>query len=648
MSTNKPWEEFQVIELPEVNKDEPWKNFQPMPKDNKVPKQKIRANLQGWTLGFADELEALVRSSVSSKSYDEIRDEIRGKLNAYREAHPGEALSMELLGAIVPTVAAYLTPWPGDEVVATTNVMGALARGGKVGAVEGAVAGYATGEQGIIQDLQRVPGGAVIGAGFSGILTLAGKPVGYITNSLMTKARQMFGDAGAGDVAAKIRQLAESTGKSQDEVILAISRGEILADDPAIRDALTALNNEITVTTPVDDVLIDRANKASQDASTELQKGLTPGVTGNVFADYRIKDKNKTDEVKDMYTNAYANTDELTKEIKDSMKSAIQSETSLTATLDEIYRLKKMKPLVRIVKKGKKKGQVIFNREPTLEDAEIIRRTIDEMVDEAFDNKKYTKGGLLKDFEENLRGHLDDFSDDLRLAREESAIQFKKRDGFDLGRKALGKDTDELFALIQDMTSGELERGNTAAMEGLRAGLMVAIRNKIRKSPTFFNRASEEGSQFNEVIRQLFPGEKVDDVIERVRLASVTKNTKGKVLGGSPTSGREQAKVDMGIVASAATGNPSAIASLGLKIVADMDPQLTAKQKNKVVELILSEDPELITKVLKDNSYAKQIQSYINRVGTGMLKGSIQGTSLVGANVAGDESEKIINNMLSQ
>ena len=104
----------------------------------------------------------------------------------------------------------------------------------------------------------------------------------------------------------------------------------------------------------------------------------------------------------------------------------------------------------------------------------------------------------------------------------------------------------------------------------------------------------------------------------------------------------------MGTVASAATGNPSALASLGLKIVADMDPQLTAKQKNKVVELILSEDPELITKVIKDNSYAKQIQSYINRVGTGMLKGSMQGTSLVGANVAGDESEKIINNMLSQ
>ena len=646
MSLESPWEDFKRI--PEVNEDEPWSSFTPIPKEHKVAKQKVRANLQGWTLGFADELEALVRSSVSSKSYEEIRDEIRGKLNAYREAHPKEALSMELLGAIVPTVAAYLTPWPGDEVVATTNVMGTLARGAKVGALEGGVAGYATGEQGIVKDLQRVPGSAIIGAGFSGILTLAGKPVGYITNSLMTKARQMFGDAGAGDVAAKIRQLAENTGRSQDDVILAISRGEILADDPAIRDALTALNNDITVTTPVDDVLIDRANKASKDASTELQKGLTPGVTGNVFADYRIKDKQKTQDVKNKYTNAYANTDELTKEIKDSMRSAIQSETSLTAALDEIYRLKKMKPLVRIPKTGKNKGKVIFNREPTLEDAEIIRRTIDEMVTEAFDGKNNIKGGLLKDFEEDLRGHLDNFSDDLRIAREESAIQFQKRDGFKLGRTALSKDTDELFALIQDMTSGEIERGNSAAMEGLRAGLMVAIRNKIRRSPTFFNKASEEGSQFNEVIRQIFPNENIDDVIERVRLASVTKNTKGAVLGGSQTAGREQAKLDMGTVASAATGNPTAIASLGLKIVADMDPQLTAKQKNKVVELILSEDPELIRKVVLDKSYAKQIQSYINRVGTGMLKGTRRGGNLVGANVAGNESEKIINNMLSQ
>ena len=418
-----------------------------------------------------------------------------------------------------------------------------------------------------------------------------------------------------------------------------------MADDPGIRDALTALNNDIKVTTPVDDVLIGRADKASKDAAEDLQKGLTPGVTGNVFADYRKKDKATKETVKGMYTDAYKNTDELTKEIKDSMRSAIQSESSLTAALDEIYKLKKMKPLVRIPKTGKKKGKVIFNREPTLEDAEIIRRAISEMKDEAFTAKKNIKGSLLDDFEKELRGHLDNFSDDLRLAREESAIQFKKNEAFDIGRTALSKDSDELFAIIQDMMSGEIERGNTSAMEGLRAGLMVAIRNKIRKSPTFFNKASKEGEQFNEVIRQVFPDENIDDVIEKVRLASVTKNTKDKVLGGSQTSGRDQAKLDMGTVASAATGNPSAIANLAFKVVGNADKQLTTEQRNKVVSLILEEDPELIRKVLLDNSYMKQIQGYINRVATGMLDTVALTGNIEAANLVGDEAQKMLNTL---
>ena len=643
-NANAPWEDFQPVEVP-LDDNAPWKSFPAEVQEEKVTKQKVRANLQGWTLGFADEIEAMVRSSLSSKSYEEIRDEIRVKLDKYRKAHPKEALSMELLGAIVPTAVAYLTPWPGDEIAATASVLGTVARAGKVGAVEGSVAGYATGEQGVVEDLQRVPGGAATGAAFSGILTLAAKPAGYLFNRLMTTIRQKSGDSGAGDVADKIRQLAESTGKSEDDIILAIARGEIMADDPAIRNALTVFNNDIKVTTPVDEVLVTRASKAADDAAQGLQIGLTPGVTGNVFKDYRVKDKNTKIVIEDLYTNAYKNTGRLNNEIVESMKSAIQSESALTAALDDIYRLKKMKPLTRIVKSGKNKGKVVFNREPTLEDAEIIRRAIAEAKDEAFSGKKNIKGSLLDNFEKDLRKHLDNFSDDLRIAREESSILFKKRDAFEIGRKALSKDSDELAVIIQDIMSGQIDKGNTSALEGLRAGIMVAIRDKIRKQPTFFNKASKEGEQTNEIIRQVFPNENIDDVIKKVRLASVTKNTKDAVLGGSQTAGREQAKLDMATVASAASGNPSAIANLALKVVGNADKQLTTAQKNKVVKLILSEDPELIRKVLIDNSYMSQIQGFINRVSTGMFDSVALTANIEGANIAGDISEKMLNTL---
>ena len=352
MSVEEPWLDF-VKEIPEKNIDEPWKNFTSIPKEETVEKQKVRANLQGWTLGFADEIEAMVRSSLSSKSYEEIRDDIRVKLDKYRAAHPKEALGMELLGAIVPTAVAYLTPWPGDEVAATSSLLGTIARAGKVGALEGGTAAYATGEEGAIADLTRVPAGAVVGAAFTGLITLAAKPVGYFANKLMTKAREVGGDEGAGVVAEKLRELAKTTGRSEDDLLKAIANGEILVDDPALQNILTALNNDLQVTTKIDDVLVNRAGAKADDTAEAMQETLTPGVEGNVLKDYLKKNNDKKNVVKDLYAEVYQDTQRLSKEIVDSLESAIASEPSLTAALDDIYRLKKMKPLTRIVKSGR-------------------------------------------------------------------------------------------------------------------------------------------------------------------------------------------------------------------------------------------------------------------------------------------------------
>ena len=650
MSTDKPWEDFKPATIP-FNEEEPWLSFPKSTEDVAVPKQKFRANLQGWTLGFADELEALVRSSVSTKSYKEIRDEIRGKLNAYRKAHPKEALGMELLGALVPTVAAYLTPWPGDEAAASFHIAGVSSKILKRGALEGSIAGYATGEEGMVEDLTRVPGGAFVGTVFSGLTTLALKPAGTLLNAIMTKAREKFGDKGAGQVANKIRELAASTGKSEDDLLKAIANGEILADDPALHDILTTLNNDIKVTTPISSVLINRAKTKSDEAVGGMQKSLTPKTTSvkdNVYEGYIRSDKKAQSHTEDLYADVWKDTPGINGEISDALKDAVAKQPDLTKALDEVYRLKKMKPLLRIIKTGKNKGQVKFNRKPTLEDAEIIRRAIAEAQDDAFSGKRFMASRLLQDLESDLKTKLDNFSDPLRVAREEAAIVFKSREAFKIGRTILGKDADEVAVLLQDLMSGGIDRSNAEAMKALRAGVMAQIRDKVRKSPTFFNKASKEGEQLNEIFRRVFPDENIDDVINKVKLAAKTKNTKTKVLGGSPTSGRETAKMDLGLAASAASGNPSALANIGFKLIGDLNPQLSAKQKNELVGLLLSEDPELIRKALLDPSWMAKLQNFINRVGAGMLRGTQKGINLEAANITGNEVNKMIDNTLSQ
>ena len=84
--------------------------------------QRARAMAQGLTFGFADEIEALVRSALpDSPEYSQIRDELRAKLKTYKEDNPNAALTYELAGALVPSVALALTGVGAPAVVPTVR-----------------------------------------------------------------------------------------------------------------------------------------------------------------------------------------------------------------------------------------------------------------------------------------------------------------------------------------------------------------------------------------------------------------------------------------------------------------------------------------------------------------------------------------------
>ena len=62
---------------------------------------------QGLTFGFADEIQAFAQSLIDNDTdYKTARNEIRAKLNDYRDAHGAEALALEMSGAVLPSVVA--------------------------------------------------------------------------------------------------------------------------------------------------------------------------------------------------------------------------------------------------------------------------------------------------------------------------------------------------------------------------------------------------------------------------------------------------------------------------------------------------------------------------------------------------------------
>ena len=182
---------------------------------------KTRAGLQGLTLGGADEIEALARSTFGDESYEEAKRNIGLSYDQYVKDNPGEALSLELAGGFAPFIIASLmsggtaTPFLAARAATGTGaaqqglIKAALSKlgnfsnkaisylpkgktfasqlarqgiiGGTIGATEGALSAK-TGERGS-GALQGGAFGSGLGMGFSAI----GKPLGAGYDKLVRK-----------------------------------------------------------------------------------------------------------------------------------------------------------------------------------------------------------------------------------------------------------------------------------------------------------------------------------------------------------------------------------------------------------------------------------------------------------------------------
>ena len=160
-----------------------------------------RSLLQGLTFNTADEIEAAAKAMMSSgmsafdaqqapgakpkSAYEQELARVRAGIKSYEEQYPGRAFTSELVGGLIPTVAAIAAaPFTGGATapVAASNVARTVAAipglsrqimtGAKVGATTGALSGAGASEGGLGN---RVTG-ALVG-GTVGTVLGAGSPV---------------------------------------------------------------------------------------------------------------------------------------------------------------------------------------------------------------------------------------------------------------------------------------------------------------------------------------------------------------------------------------------------------------------------------------------------------------------------------------
>jgi hypothetical protein len=177
-SESKPWEESWVTQedanknvAKVATKGDPlgtWdlskykRNEAEIEKNKAKNTEMLRKVAQGFTFGFADEIEAGVRSALGDREYRELRDEIRDKGIQFALENPKLSAALEIAGAIA-------MPGLGAAKLAGSGLKGAVTVAGTQGAL------YGAGQANEISDIPtNVLKSGGIGVASGGIINRAG------------------------------------------------------------------------------------------------------------------------------------------------------------------------------------------------------------------------------------------------------------------------------------------------------------------------------------------------------------------------------------------------------------------------------------------------------------------------------------------
>lgn len=588
-----------------------------------VESQQLRTAIQGASFGFGDEIEAFIRSSFSDRKYDEIRDELRAKITAYKKANPAESLTTELAAALVPSIAISMT---GFGAPAGVTNLARLGHSLKPIAAESAVAalGYSEGDLTTAQGLADVAGNTAQGTAVGGIVQAGIQATGPIFSKVINFIRKKFGDKADDAVQAELLRLAEGTGKSVDEIIADVAEGRVMADNMTLTNAISSMMSEGGLTKA--EILAASANRAAVTraaAEDDLKEALAPQFRDpNVIRAMKQSDEQLKAQERKGYQEAFAGGANVSTKLQEQMLSVIQRMPQAADELADIYRARNIVPLF----KKADDGSIQFVRTPSIEDAEILRRALKDIAGGQFSAGRGTMGSVVGDLEKSLRNTIDEAAPNLAAVRQQFSRNMTVRDAFELGRKqALTMNVDELSLMVEKM-SGE-------ALEAFRAGALDALRNRARRSGVLLRDLAQEDRQVGAALRVILPEDQADRVLGSVTRAAEASEVAKAVRGGSQTQKLQREAQLRGTGASAEDalrGSQGDIFSL-MRLFKNALPSaqgMSDEQLLQVAKVLFSDDPTMVEIALKDKrvlgELLRKAEKFVSTAATGLRTGAEQ------------------------
>jgi hypothetical protein len=619
--------------------------------------QAMRSMWQGATFGFGDEINAAARAPLSAiksaiggdgEGYNAALADERAKLKAYQESSPGASAAYEIGGAVVPAVAGtVLSGGAAAPALAARSAPLAMRLGraaypaAKVGAAQGAAYGFGTGEGGMIDRGISAAGGAAGGAIAGGLGGAAIQGVKSLGGAVIDTATRTFGGSKAGSaVEAELQRLAEGTGLSVDDIVRGVANGSIMAENQTLRMSVRALMSQggrgealVRATLP------PRANSTRAEAMTEIQKYLADAGDDNVMRGVRATEDAARVAENAAYANIPGANDPAAQGVVDAVSEAFKAFPKIGKDLSDYVRgSTQTRPFFSI----DEAGEIAFTRQPSLIEAEITRRFLDGKARQAFkDGSPF--GPIYRDYAEALRGPLDASSDALKAVRANASTIRSAKDAFTVGQTAFAKGPDEVEIMFEKATAKGPE-----AVRAFRAGIMAALRvkNTAVGGGTLMGKLADPEKAFGQIFRTIFPPAEAENALRLVTRAAAASEANQQIIGGSTTTlvqnagSRLGSGINAGDAAAAFAGSPMAIMSVGMKIISRAAPELTPRQREDILKVLLSEDPQIVQNALRDESGLAKLADAIKRLGRGVGDSSRPAAAIAGARVGSDTTQQ--------
>ena len=572
---------------------------------------RARLTATGLLFNWADEAIAGVKALSPDVTYEEALTDEREKLKSAQSKEG--SLKYEIGGAFIPTVAALAaTPFTGGTSAAATAPTWMRLLG--IGATQGLAMGTGASEEEGLARLKDAPVATATGAIANPLFAkLAQGTQAALSPLIDYTKRQITGKVGK-KVEDELIRIISDSGLSVDDVLDRVSKGEVIPE--MSEEAYRVVSGFVKTAGPgsavIRNAIVGRKNQFVEDLYQSLQKDLAPNTEAdNIFATFA----NNSDKLKASESAAYtkifeSSTGQTFKEIDDVVLALANASRNSRNLINKKLDENGLKPIFKMVGKGKN-AKLQLTRSLGLEEGEIIKRAFMDVKNTAQRAGTSDKANTMKGYETTIKNVLDEISPELQATRKNWAMIEDSVKQFEAGQKIFSPKTDpEQFAITFQKL---VDAGNEDAIAALRAGAASALKRKAKGSQKIgtVNKLANE-TETRDILEILYPGENLDEIVNKINLASGAARAEAGIFKGSPTAGREGSASRVGQVGQTVADITRVVNSGGMDIGATTNivtrlfggkkPPFTDEQFEQIAKLVVSEDSEALRRALTDET----------------------------------------------